>query len=204
MVMRTTKWTLIMLLLPVMAVAEESSQHYLQDARGYATQLLQEAARVRNYEISLVGHADTIYLCSMTAAGISSEISCDNNILIRRVSPDPRNIGNSSLDSWEQKAFAQLHKQHRHTDGFVDHEFYEVVSEPMGNYYRYMRSIKMTAECLPCHGAEGKMEQDVLAALNKHYPYDGARDYEIGSLVGAISVKISMKEKPLFARPPKE
>ena len=48
------------------------------------------------------------------------------------------------------------------------------------------------------------MSKDVLSALNKHYPYDGARDYEIGSLMGAISVKISMGQKPLFMQPPKE
>ena len=43
-----------------------------------------------------------------------------------------------------------------------------------------------------------------IVRLESALPYDRARNYQVGGLIGAISVKISMEESPLFARPPKE
>lgn len=183
--LRKIGWMLLVLLLSGAAVADEPVEQYLEEARGYAGLLLSDTTKVRRYEISLLGHVDTIHVCNQTAAGIAHEISCKNNILIRRVSPTPRNIGLSSLDQWEQQGFSQM------VAGVS--EFYAVTQEPAGRFFRYMQPIHLLAECLPCHGAEQQMSPAVIDELNKHYPYDGARNHAVGTLMGAISVKMQLE-----------
>lgn len=181
---------LVGLLFTVSVWAEAPVVPYLEQARGFAEQLLREANRERRHEIGLVGLADTIYICRMTASNISNEISCKHNVLVHRVSVNPRNLGNASPDQWEQQGFQAF--QNAELKGEVLAEYYRLSEEPLGAYFRYMKPIRLAGECLPCHGQETQMSAPVLAPLQQYYPYDRARNRVVGELIGAVSVKIKV------------
>ena len=65
----------------------------------------------------------------------------------------------------------------------------EVVTEPAGRYFRYMKAIPMGQPCLPCHGPVATLSEGVKAQLAAEYPHDRAVDYQIGQVRGAVSIK---------------
>jgi hypothetical protein len=65
----------------------------------------------------------------------------------------------------------------------------EVVTEPQGRYFRYMKAIGVTPLCLTCHGAKEQIPEPVRAALKTHYPHDQAVNYQAGDLRGGVSIK---------------
>lgn len=53
----------------------------------------------------------------------------------------------------------------------------DVVTEPGGRYYRFMKPITIQPQCLLCHGPRSQ------------YPFDAATGYKAGELRGAVSIK---------------
>ena len=68
--------------------------------------------------------------------------------------------------------------------------FSEVVSEPDGRYFRFMKTIGVKPMCLQCHGSAEQIPPTSAAMLSKLYPNDRAVGYAAGDLRGASSVKL--------------
>jgi hypothetical protein len=64
-----------------------------------------------------------------------------------------------------------------------------VVSEPGGQYYRFMKPIAVQPKCLLCHGPTETIPESIKALLKNHYPFDAATGYQAGDLRGAVSIK---------------
>ena len=75
----------------------------------------------------------------------------------------------------------------------------EVVDEAGKSYFRFMKPLVVKPVCLNCHGSEEKIPETVKAELDVMYPFDQARNYKIGDLRGAISIKQPM-DIPLSKR----
>jgi hypothetical protein len=67
--------------------------------------------------------------------------------------------------------------------------FAEIVEEPGGKYFRFMKAIGVQAQCLACHGDPAGMKEEVKALLQERYPHDQAKGYKAGDLRGAVSIK---------------
>ncbi|CAC9585316.1 hypothetical protein, partial [uncultured Gammaproteobacteria bacterium] len=85
-----------------------SSNNELLMSQFYANKLIHELGDERKNLVSLIGLADTVHMCSVSASESAYKISNRNNIVIKRVSLNPRNIGLSAADVWEQKALLAI------------------------------------------------------------------------------------------------
>lgn len=68
-------------------------------------------------------------------------------------------------------------------------EHAEIVSEPAGRFYRFMKANPLGPQCLTCHGPSEKMSAAQRAQLANEYPFDRATGFVSGQVRGATSVK---------------
>ena len=68
-------------------------------------------------------------------------------------------------------------------------EAVEIVSEPAGKYFRYMKGIVLQSGCVACHGTADVIDGTVKARLAKEYPHDQATGYVAGQVRGGVSIK---------------
>ena len=84
---------------------------------------------------------------------------------------------------------AQFAERAKQGERFADMTYSEVVNEPDGHYFRFMKPIGVQPKCLLCHGAPEQIPEPIRAMLKKHYPFDDATGYKVGELRGAVSIK---------------
>lgn len=70
----------------------------------------------------------------------------------------------------------------------------EVVTEPSGRYYRFMKAIAVQPQCLLCHGPVATIPSEIQQRLKAQYPFDTATGYQAGELRGAVSIKQPFNE----------
>ena len=68
-------------------------------------------------------------------------------------------------------------------------EVSDVVAEPTGRYFRYMKAIPVQPLCLACHGAPDSIAGEVKERIAEEYPHDRAVGYSPGQIRGAVSIK---------------
>jgi cytochrome c551/c552 len=68
-------------------------------------------------------------------------------------------------------------------------EYRDIITENNARYYRYAKAIKEQKTCLACHGQSKDISTEVQNALDKQYPNDIARSYEVGDVRGAVSIR---------------
>ncbi len=68
----------------------------------------------------------------------------------------------------------------------------EVVEEAGESYFRYMKPLAIKPVCLACHGSDEQIPEAVKTELKTMYPYDQAKNYKVGELRGAVSIKQPM------------
>lgn len=176
--------------LPFAAAAEESDLAARQAAAKTAAQsLVTRLGEKLKQEMSTGGPKQAIGVCRDVAPQIAGELSRANGWRVTRVGTRVRNPMLGTPDAWEQDVLARF--QQRITAGEKPAEiaFGEVVSEPSGQYYRFMKAIPTQEACLNCHGDPAKIAAPVKAELQQHYPFDRATGYRLGELRGAISIK---------------
>jgi len=83
---------------------------------------------------------------------------------------------------------AETHDAHHMSHG-------EVVIEPGGSYFRFVKAIGVQPMCLSCHGTEEQIPAPVRAALTQDYSIDQATGYHAGELRGAVSIKQPIETK---------
>ena len=140
-------------------------------------------------EMSAGGPHAAITVCRDVAPQIAGDLSRANGWRVTRVGTRVRNPMLGIPDAWEQEVLAKFEQRFAAGEPPADVAFGEVVAEPDGRYYRFMKAIPTQDACLSCHGDPAKIAAPVRAELQRHYPLDRATGYRVGELRGAVSIK---------------
>lgn len=179
--------SLLLALSALPALADDMAQ-YQEESRKiikeFATQLSGEMQK----EMKANGPVGTIKVCRDVAPAIASEVSRKNGWNVGRKSLKTRNAALGMPDAWEQKVLADFEKR-MEKENPASMEFAEIVAEPQGKFYRYMKAIPVQDLCLKCHGTDETIPQNVKDALKAEYPHDKATGYTLGQIRGGFSIK---------------
>jgi len=158
-------------------------------ARKTVMGFMQDLISALQKEMAAGGPAGAVGVCSDLAPSIAGRISRETGWRVTRVSEKVRNPLLGMPDAWEQKVLLDFDKRASNGEDIDKMSFSEVVSEPDGRFFRYMKAVAVKQPCLACHGTEEKIAPSVRAILKERYPHDRATGYKLGDLRGAISVK---------------
>jgi hypothetical protein len=122
---------------------------------------------------------------------ITSNISRQSGMRVTRVALRPRNRALGEPDVWEQRVLLDFENRVAKGEKVDALEYHEVVDEPAGRVFRYMKALPVSQPCLLCHGPSNQLSEGVRALLATEYPNDKALEYNIGQVRGAVSVKKS-------------
>ena len=164
-----------------MAQYQEESRKIIKE---FASQLSGEMQK----EMKANGPVGTIKVCRDVAPAIASEVSRKNGWNVGRKSLKTRNAALGMPDAWEQKVLADFEKR-MEKENPANMEFAEIVAEPQGKFYRYMKAIPVQDLCLKCHGTDETIPHNVKDALKAEYPHDKATGYTLGQIRGGFSIK---------------
>jgi hypothetical protein len=172
------------------SAAAAQTEAALQDgARKLAAQLQSALAGRLQAEIKASGPAGAIAVCNTVAPAIATEISRREGVRLTRVSLRTRNPLLGTPDAWEQAVLKRFDERVAQGEKAEALEHAEIVDEPNGRYFRYMKALPVMPLCLNCHGPADALKPEVKAALAKDYPADRATGYSEGQVRGAISLK---------------
>jgi len=180
-----------MLLLAGCQTQTVDTQPHLHDAQKTAQAFTQQLGGTLKQQIQNHGVVSAIPFCKEVAPAITQQHSI-NAKTIKRVSTKARNRQLGIPDAWEEKTLASFAQQTLTASADAPLEFSQVTQENGVRYFRYAKAIKIQDMCLKCHGQAQDISPDVLNALDKHYPNDIARGYQVGDLRGAISIKYKL------------
>jgi hypothetical protein len=158
-------------------------------ARTAAASMQQSLAGKLLAEINKGGPASAIGVCTTMAPDVAAAMSREKGWRITRVSLKARNPVLGMPDAWEQRVLASFDGRAAQGADPATLEHSEVVSEPQGRSFRYMKALPVQPLCLNCHGTADKMPADVKARIAAAYPHDRATGYLPGQIRGAISIK---------------
>lgn len=168
---------------------EEVRSRMLEEARKGATSMISQVRGEMIKELERTGPIRAIMVCKYTAPEVASSVSRQTGMRVTRVSLRPRNPALGEADSWEQQALLDFEKRAAKGEKAETLEVSEVVHEPTGRYFRYMKAIPMGQPCLACHGPTAGLSEGVKAQLAAEYPHDRAVDYQVGQIRGGVSIK---------------
>lgn len=140
-------------------------------------------------EMASGGPEMALSVCRDVAPEIANDLSLSKGWQITRVSNKPRNSMLGMPDEWEQTVLSDFAMRLANGEEISTMSHYEIVDEPSGQSFRYMKAIATGGLCLSCHGSSEQIPDGVKAQLNELYPFDRATDYKLGELRGAISIK---------------
>lgn len=178
-----------LLALVAQVAAADDTARYEHSAREAASQLMQQIVGELKREFSLSGTLRSVVVCKYTAPEVSSAVSKRYGAQIRRVSLKVRNPALGMPDAWEQDRLLDFDRRVAQGEDPAGLEVSEVVSEPSGQFYRYLKAIPTGALCLNCHGEAEHLTAATLAQLAVEYPHDRATGYQEGQIRGAVSFK---------------
>lgn len=179
---------LLPLVWPVSA-AEVDHRALLDEARKVSGRLLGEIRSELMRELERSGPVRAIIVCKYSAPEIAIAISRETGMRVTRVSLRPRNRTIGDPDVWEQQVLLDFEKRVSEGKKADAMEHAEVVVEPAGSYYRYMKAIPVGQTCLTCHGPVEHIPEAVRAKLGGQYPHDQGINYRLGEVRGAVSIK---------------
>ncbi|MDA8168230.1 MAG: DUF3365 domain-containing protein [Nitrospiraceae bacterium] len=160
-----------------------------EQAAKTAMGFMQELGAAFRKEMAAGGPAGAVNVCSEVAPQIAGRISRETGWKVTRVGTRVRNPLLGMPDAWEQKVLREFEKRAARGENIDKMSYSQVVSEPDGKFFRYMKAIGMKPPCLACHGPEEQIAPSVRAILKERYPHDKATGYKAGDLRGAISIK---------------
>lgn len=150
---------------------------------------LEELGEAMTREMTKGGPMETIKVCAELAPEIANRLSRENGWRVTRVGTRVRNPLLGMPDAWEQQVLEGFAARAAKGEMFAGMSHGEVVSEPGGQYYRFMKPIPIQPKCLLCHGPVETMPESIKTILKQHYPFDAATGYQAGDLRGAVSIK---------------
>lgn len=159
------------------------------DARRVAAQMQKTLAGTLMSEINSGGPASAIAVCKTIAPSVANDLSLAKGWKVSRVSLRVRNPVLGTPDAWEQRALKSFDERVAKGEAADALEYAEIVSEPGGRYFRYVKALPVAPLCTNCHGTADKIPPAVKERLTAEYPADRATGYEVGQIRGAITVK---------------
>lgn len=177
---------LIMLTQPVFADDLASMK---QEAAAVTKQFVGKLGTAMKQEMKQGGPTAAIKVCAELAPAFAGEISTEKGWKVTRVGTRVRNPMLGMPDAWEQGVLAKFADRASKGESFEKMAHAEIVEEPNGKYFRFMKAIGVKPQCLTCHGDNKTVSKPLQNLLAEHYPQDQARNYKAGDLRGAVSIK---------------
>ena len=140
-------------------------------------------------ELGKAGLSGAIGVCRDIAPVIANRLSLQNGWKVSRVGTRVRNPMVGTPDAWEQQVLAGFRTRVAQGESYQEMSHSEIVQEPGGRYFRFMKPIPVQEACLACHGNVDDVAEPVRNALAESYPHDQAINYKLGDLRGAFSIK---------------
>jgi hypothetical protein len=173
---------------PAIASAQDPSA-LIVTSRETAGQLIQQLGAQLRAELAKGGPDGAVAVCKTIAPELAGRLSLEKGWRVSRVSLKPRNPLLGAPDAWEQQVLEEFDRRAAAGEKPESLERGEVVQEPAGRYYRYMKAIPVQPLCLTCHGTPETMPAPVQDRLRKEYPHDRATGYSVGQVRGAVTIK---------------
>ena len=167
----------------------EGQRRMLDESRRVAEQLVQQIGAELRREMELTGPLRGLVVCKFGAPELASAASRRTGWRVSRVSLRTRNPALGIPDPWEHRVLTDFDQRVARGEKVDGMEFGEVVREPGGSYYRYMKALPVTQVCLNCHGPVESLASEVRERLALDYPHDRATGYAVGQVRGAVTVK---------------
>jgi hypothetical protein len=171
------------------ASAQVSFKAMHDDARRIAQQFVDTLGGELRREMQASGPLRSVLVCKYYAPEVASALSRQTGWRVSRVSLRPRNPALGYPDAWEQKVLLDFDKRLAAGEKAETLEHAELVQEPQGEVFRYMKALPVGPLCLQCHGEPGQMSELVKQQLAKEYPFDRGTGYGLGQVRGALTVK---------------
>jgi hypothetical protein len=171
------------------AAAEQEVGPREQAAKQTAVAFMKELGGSLNLHLAQGDAVAAITVCKDIAPTIANRYSRENGWKVTRVGTRVRNPMIGTPDAWEQEVLVQFEERIRRGENHAGMSFSEVVSEPGGQYFRYMQAIGVAPACLSCHGDTQAIGDVMRKRLQLEYPHDQAVGYQVGELRGAVSIK---------------
>lgn len=136
------------------------------------------------------GTTNALQYCNIQALSLTDSASRNHQVLIKRTSLKLRNPKNAPTELEQQLLEAYQYNADQNLP-------LEANVQRIGNdYLLYTKPITIgSALCLQCHGQPEKdIEQETLQLINRLYPNDQARSYQMGDFRGIWSIKIPQKK----------
>lgn len=170
-----------------MAYADQTERE--QAASEVAEAFLGELGEAVTREMTKGGPTEVIKVYAKLAQDIAGRLSREHGWRVTRVGTRVRNPLLGMPDAWEQRVLAEFTEHAANGKPFAGMTHHEVVTEPDGQYFRFMKPIVVQPKCLFCHGSSEQIPESIRTVLKKHYPFDAAMGYKAGELHGAVSIK---------------
>lgn len=170
-------------------VAAEETAEREAAAKEAAAYLIKQLGGALKQEMAKGGPAAAVKVCTQLAPEIAGRISRERGWRVTRVSDKVRNPLLGMPDAWEQTVLADFRTRAAKGEALDQTTYAEVVEEPQGKYFRFMKAIGIKPVCLACHGQEDQIAPEIRATLAENYPKDQATGYSVGELRGAVSIK---------------
>jgi hypothetical protein len=169
--------------------AEDDLEARKQAAQQTVAMFMKELGGALKAEMAKGGPAQAITVCRDIAPSIAGRLSLENGWKVTRVGTRVRNPMIGMPDAWEQQVLQQFQERAGKGEPYSEMNYSEVVAEPDGRYFRFMKAIGVAPLCLTCHGPVEQIPESVRTALKNQYPHDRAVNYQVGDLRGAVSIK---------------
>ena len=160
-----------------------------EDGRRIAADFMKLLLAEVRREMEATGPIRSILVCKFYAPEVASTLSRQTGWRVSRVSLKARNPSLGYPDSWEQKVLAEFDQRVARGEKADNLEHWEIVREPRGEVFRYMKALPVGPVCLNCHGPEEKLPEAVRLQLKREYPHDAGTGYSLGQVRGAVTIK---------------
>lgn len=162
---------------------------YQEESRAVSMSFMKQMGGTMQQAMSEGGPESAIKVCKDVAPKAAGEISRQHGLKMTRVSLKVRNPLLGTADAWEQKTLQDFEARVAKGEKPDAMEAAEIVQEPAGKYFRYMKAIALQPGCVACHGNSDQIPDNVKIRLSEDYPHDKATGYSVGQIRGAISIK---------------
>ena len=167
----------------------QAQAQLLSESRETATSLLQQLSTRLRATLAENGPEGSVSVCKTLAPELAGKLSRETGWRVARVSLRTRNPLLGTPDAWEQRILEEFDRRAAAGDKPETLEFGEVVNEPAGRYFRYLKAIPVSALCVTCHGPRDQLSPFIQEQLRSDYPHDKAVGYSPGQIRGAVTIK---------------
>lgn len=164
-------------------------EQFISSSRDVSDSFLQQLRRAMRKDMQRNGPESAMSICKNVSPVIAKNLAEEAGMEVRRVSHKPRNVATATPDAWEARVLEDFIQRAAKGEELGNIEFAEVVDEPQGKSYRYMKAMWTRAVCLDCHGSAERMREGVKAKLRMDYPQDKSIDFNVGDVVGGLSTR---------------